>query len=138
VIYAAGGLNANLLEKLTSEEWNATLTANLTGAFLASRASLNLLKRDGHLILIGAYTEKITLPRMGAYVAAKSGLESLVTVLQKENRKLKITLVRPPAVDTPFWQNVPFRLPASALQPQQVASAMIAHYVKGEVGELNL
>lgn len=137
VVYAAGGLTAEPLDKLTFEAWTATLNANLTGAFLAAQASLPLLRPDGHLMFLGAYVPKVTLPRMGAYVAAKAGLESLVGVLQKENRRMRISLIRLPAVDTPFWAQVPFRLPANAMQPAQVAEALLAHF-EAHGGDLDL
>jgi len=138
VIYAAGGIRANPLHKTDPEDWSAVMAANLDGVYLTTRSSINLLNKGGQMMFIGAYVPKITLPRMGAYVTAKAGLESLFTVLQKENRKITMTLVRPPAVDTPFWENVPFNLPDGAMQPAQVAEAMITHYESGDGGELNL
>lgn len=138
VVYAAGGLVPALLEKMSADEWAAVLDANLTGAFLAAQVSVGLLKPGGHMMLLGAFVPKITLPRMGAYAVAKAGLEILVSVLQKENRKLKITLVRLPAVDTPFWVNVPFRLPPGALAPGEVAAAALKHFYADGSGELDL
>jgi len=138
VIYAAGGIRANPLHKMDPDDWSSVMAANLNGAYLTARSSLNLLNKNGQMMFIGAYVPKITLPRMGAYVTAKAGLESLFTVLQKENRKIAMTLVRPPAVDTPFWENAPFNLPQGAMKPAQVAEAMVAHYDTGNGGELNL
>lgn len=138
IVYAAGGLNAAPLEKLEPDAWRATLAANLDGAFLAARSSLNLLRDDGHLMIIGAYVNKITLPRMGAYVAAKAGLEAFMTVLQKEHRRKRITIVRPPAVDTSLWEDIPFNLPQQALSPQTVAQAILDYHQSGDSGELNL
>lgn len=138
VVYAAGGLAAGQLEKLSPQEWQQTINANLTGAYLAARSSINLLGKGGHLMIIGAKVDKITLPRMGAYATAKAGLETMVQILQKENRKLKVTIIRPPAVDTPFWENVPFKLPDGALQPAHVADAILKQYAADASGELNL
>jgi 3-oxoacyl-[acyl-carrier protein] reductase len=138
VVYAAGGIFADPLDKLAPEDWQATIDANLTGAFLAARSSLNLMNKNAHLLFLGAYVDKITLPRFGAYTTAKAGLESMVAILQKENRKKNITIVRPPAVDTPFWDNVPFNLPDGALQPQAVADAILAHVNDAGKTELNL
>jgi len=138
VIYAAGGVRANPLHKTDPDDWSAVMAANLDGAYLTARSSLNLLNKGGQMMFIGAYVHKITMPRMGAYVTAKAGLESLFTVLQKENRKIKMTLVRPPAVDTPFWENAPFKLPDGAMKPAQVAEAMLNHYATESGGELDL
>ncbi|TVR19001.1 MAG: SDR family NAD(P)-dependent oxidoreductase [Anaerolineaceae bacterium] len=138
VAYTAGGLVASPLDKLTATDWGAIFDANVTGAFVAAQASLPLMHKGAHMMIIGAYVEKITLPRMGAYAAAKAALEPMVRVLGRENRKMKFSLVRPPAVDTPFWENVPFKLPDYAIQPQAVASAMIAHFKAGESGTLDI
>ena len=138
MVYAIGGIKANLIEKMPIEDWQATFNANLHGAFYATRASLDLMNKGGHLMFIGAYTEKITLPRMSAYTSAKSALASYGTILQKEQRKLKVTLVRLPAVNTPFWQNVPFNMPDYALSPKLVAENIHIHYDKGIGDELNL
>lgn len=137
VVYAAGGLISSPLEKLSPEDWRAIMDANLNGAFYAINASLNLLT-DGHVMVLGAYVDKVTFPRMGAYVSAKAALEPLVTIFQKENRKFKFTLVRLPAVDTDFWQNVPFKKPETALSPDEVARAIEAHYQQGASGTLDI
>jgi NADP-dependent 3-hydroxy acid dehydrogenase YdfG len=137
-IYAAGGTLPVSLEKTGVDQWQAIMAANLTGAFLTTQAVLPLLSPSGHIMIIGAHHENIVLPRMGAYVVAKTALAPLVTIFQKENRKLKFTLVKPPAIDTGFWANVPFKLPATAWQPSQVAQAILTHYESGASGELDL
>lgn len=139
MVYAAGELEAEKLLDLSTAGWQSTLDANLTGAYLAARSSLNLMREGGHMVFIGAYVEQILLPKLGAYAAAKAALVPFVTILAKENRKRKFTLVRPPAVNTPFWQHLPFSLPDDKkLSPEQVAAAILAHVQSGASGELNL
>lgn len=136
--YTAGGLLSKPVEDFAPEEWAAVMDANLNGAYLAIRASLNLLTEGAQVMVLGAYVDKITLPKFGAYTVAKAGLEPMLTILQKEHRKLNFTLVRPPAVDTPFWQNVPFKLPTGALVADAVADAMFERYHTGGKGTLDL
>jgi 3-oxoacyl-[acyl-carrier protein] reductase len=138
MVYAAGGIVSGLLEKITPEEWETVMTANLTGVHHTVRAALPLMSKNGHVMVMGAYVDHIILPRMGAYTAAKAALEPLMQVLQKENRKLKFTLIRSPAVDTPFWQNAPFKLPQTALQPRTVAEAILRQYQTETTGHLDL
>ncbi len=138
VVYAAGGIAAQPLSDIDADTWTRVINANLTGAQLTAQSSINLLNEGGALMFIGAYVDKIQLPRFGAYTAAKAGLEALAAILSKEQRKLKISIVRPPAVATPFWDNVPFKLPNGALTPEQVAEAIIAHYDSGTGGALDL
>ncbi|NDJ60598.1 MAG: SDR family NAD(P)-dependent oxidoreductase [Chloroflexi bacterium] len=138
MVYAAGGMFTSTYEDISDEDWRAVMDANLNGAQRTAQASLPLMKQGGHLMFVGAYVDKITLPRFGAYTVAKAGLEPLVTILQKENRKLKFTLVRPGAVDTPFWENVPVKLPKGAATPESVAEAMMARFEVGDTGPLDL
>lgn len=136
--YTAGGVVSGPMAEFAPDSWSAVMDANLNGAYLAVRSALNLLNEGAAVMAIGAYVDKIMLPKFGPYTVAKAGLEPMLTILQKEHRKLKFSLVRPPAVDTPFWDNVPFKLPDGALSPDAVATAMIERYNAGEKGLLDL
>lgn len=138
VVYAAGVMHAAAVADFPSDDWGRVLDVNLTGAQRAVAASLDLVREGGAIMFLGAYVEKIAFPRFGAYAAAKAGLSAFAGVLAKEQRKLKITVVRPGAVDTPFWQNLPFALPKGALTAEAVAEAMLAHYQAGGAGQLDL
>jgi short-subunit dehydrogenase len=90
------------------------------------------------MLFMGAYVDHVTLPKMAAYAVAKAGLETMVTVLRKENRKHKFSVIRPGAVDTPFWENAPFKKPVDAKSPETVARAILAHYQAGQNSDLDL
>jgi NAD(P)-dependent dehydrogenase (short-subunit alcohol dehydrogenase family) len=137
-VYAAGGLQADLLRKMSPNAWSAVIDSNLNGAFLAISQTIQLIKDGGQATFIGAYIDHLILPKMGAYVVAKAGLELMVNVLQKENRKLNFTLVKPGAVATDFWKSVPFRMPADAKSPDIVAQAIVSQYETGQRGILAL
>lgn len=138
MVYAAGGIVAKPVEDMNAVIWERVIEANLTGAILTFRCAVPLLRETAHVMFIGAYIDRIGLPGFAAYAAAKAGLEPLVNVLQKEHRKLRFTLVRPGAVDTPFWMNVPFKLPSGAASPQSVAEAIMNRYNSGDKGPLDL
>jgi NAD(P)-dependent dehydrogenase (short-subunit alcohol dehydrogenase family) len=137
-IYAAGDIGSSKVANAPFEAWQRILNANLVGAYLAVHHSLPFLARDSHLVFLGAVSERLRLPRLSAYAAAKSGLEAFVEVLGKEERKRRVTLVRPTAVDTPLWDKVPFRLPAGAMSPEQVAEHILAACHNGHRGVLDL
>ena len=137
-VYAVGELQAELLRKMDDGGWAEVFDSNLSGAFMAINQTLHLLNEGGQATFIGAYVDHLILPKMGAYAAAKAGLETLVDVLQKENRKVNFTLVKPGAVDTAFWENAPFKKPADAKPPAAVAEAIMAQYRQGERGVLAL
>lgn len=138
VAYVAGGLAYEKLDRMDYESWRSTLDSNLNGAFLAAHHSLPLLRKGGHMVFIGAYIDHIRLPKMGAYAVAKAGLEELVNLLAKENRRKNFTLVRPGAVDTAFWEQVSFSKPDDAKAPQVVAQAILSRYEAEESGMLDL
>lgn len=137
-IYAAGGLQAEKLQQMTPETWTAVLDSNLNGAFRTIMQTVHLIKPGGHAFFIGAYIDHLILPKMGAYAVAKSGLETLVDVLQKENKNVAFTLVKPGAVDTPFWENAPFKMPNNAKSPAAVAQEIVAWQQAGKQGVLAL
>ena len=137
-IYAVGDIAANKVADASPEDWQRILDANLVGAYLATHYSLPLLARDSHLMFLGAVSERLRLPRLSAYAAAKAGLEAFVQVLGKEERKRRVTLVRPAAVDTPLWDKVPFKLPPGAMSPDEAAERILAAYHDGHRGVLDL
>jgi NAD(P)-dependent dehydrogenase (short-subunit alcohol dehydrogenase family) len=137
-IYAAGDIDASKVADGAADDWQRILDANLTGAYLSAHSCLPFLAPDAHLIFLGAVSERLRLPRLSAYAAAKSGIEAFVAVLAKEERKRRVSLVRPSAVDTPLWDKVPFKLPAGALSPAETAERILAAYHDGHRGVLDL
>ncbi|MBX2999891.1 MAG: SDR family NAD(P)-dependent oxidoreductase [Caldilineaceae bacterium] len=137
-VYAVGDIAFTKVADLSPTDWSRILNANLNGAYLALHHSLPLLAVDAHLIFIGALTEQLQLPRLAAYVSAKAGLEALVAVLAKEERKRKVTLIRPGAVDTKFWQRGPATLPKAHLKPGDVANSIFTIYHEGRTGQIDL
>ena len=137
-IYAVGDIASVQVADMSPVAWQQILGANLTGAFLATHFSLPLLAPDAHLLYIGAVSERLRLPGFAAYGAAKVGLEAFAEALRKEQRTRKVTVVRPGAVDTPFWEKVPLRLPANALSSTAVAERILDAYEEGITGVLNL
>ncbi len=137
-VYAAGEMGAERLSKMSVDTWSAVLNSNLNGAFSTISRTVHLMKEGGQAVFIGAYVDHLILPKMGAYAAAKAGLEPLVEIVQKENRKINFTLVKPGAVDTRFWENAPFKMPAGAKPAQMVARAIVTQFENGQRGILAL
>jgi 3-oxoacyl-[acyl-carrier protein] reductase len=137
-IYAAGDITSSSVKEMTPENWQRILDANLTGAFLTTHFSLPLLAEDAYMIYLGAVSERLRLPGLSAYAAAKSGLEAFAESLRKEERKRRVMVVRPGAVATPFWDKVPMRLPKDAASPEKVAKRILNAYLEGFTGVLDL
>jgi NAD(P)-dependent dehydrogenase (short-subunit alcohol dehydrogenase family) len=124
-VYAAGDITSEPLAQMKPATWQRIMDANLTGAYLATHYSLPLLAEDAALVFVGAISERLRLPGLTAYVAAKAGLEAMVEALRKEERHRRVILVRPAAVNTGFWAKVPFRMPATAQSARAVAEKIV-------------
>lgn len=137
-VYAAGDIVQRPVEQLRPDDWQRILDANLTGAYLTARAAVPLLGPRAPMVFLGAVSERLRLPGLSAYVAAKAGLEAFVTAFAKEQRGRPITIVRPGAVDTPFWDKVALRKPSVIATPQQVAARIWQAVQEGHSGALDL
>jgi len=137
-IYAAGDITSEPAGRMAPKTWRRILEANLDGAYYATHHSLPLLTASAPLVYIGAVSERMRLPGLSAYAAAKAGLEAFAEALRKEERKRKVIVVRPGAVQTDFWNKVPFKMPASALTPQAVAEKVLVAVRDGHQGNLDV
>jgi len=137
-IYAAGDITSAKIAQMAPDDWRRIVDANLSGAYLTTHHSLPLLAQDAHLFYLGAYSEKLRFPGLAAYAAAKAGLEAFTTALAKEERKRKITNVRPAAVDTSLWEKTSLNLPKGALQPGDIAQRILDAHAEGQTGSLDL
>ena len=137
-IYAAGDIASATVEDMELATWERILSANLTGAYLAVHHSLPLLAEDAHLVFLGAVSERLRLPGLSAYASAKAGLEAFAEALRKEQRKRRVTVVRPGAVHTSLWEKVSLNLPGHAASPQDVARRILEAHASGHKGVLDI
>jgi 3-oxoacyl-[acyl-carrier protein] reductase len=138
LIYAVGDIAAERIDDTEGRAWRRIIDVNLSGAYAATQASLPLLTPDAYIVYIGAVSERLRLPGLAAYAAAKAGLEALAAVVAKEERHRRVLLVRPSAVATPLWDKVPLRLPRNAASPEEVAERILAACGDGLTGVLDL
>lgn len=137
-VYAVGDIVSQPVAEMDERTLARILDANLTGAFRAIHYSLPLLAERAHIVFVGAYSERLRLPGLAAYAAAKAGLEALAVTLAKEERRRRVTVVRPGAVATPLWEKMPMRLPRSASTAEEIAGKILAAHVAGQSGVIDL
>jgi len=102
IVFANAGINGVWapLEELKPEEWERTLSINLTGSYLTIRASLPMLKRQGGSIII---TSSVNGTRMfsntgcTAYACTKAAQVALAKMLALElaPHKIRVNVVCP-------------------------------------------
>jgi NADP-dependent 3-hydroxy acid dehydrogenase YdfG len=130
-VFANAGFGATrgFLEE-TPEHWRSMVLTNVLGVAYTIRATLpHLLERDrGHYLITSSVAGRRALPG-SLYSATKHAAtaigESLRAELRqmRENHSIRVTLIEPGMVDTPFFENRPG--PERALQDEDVADAVV-------------
>jgi NAD(P)-dependent dehydrogenase (short-subunit alcohol dehydrogenase family) len=138
LVFAAGRMGHSPLAQTSAEALHRLWADNLLAAHLINRHATALLAPQGHRVFLGAYVDKLQFPQLGAYAAAKAGLDAWVRVLIREERALKTTLLRLPAVDTALWKQAPFPLPKGALAPATVGDEVVRCWREGKTGVVDL
>jgi NADP-dependent 3-hydroxy acid dehydrogenase YdfG len=120
---AGFGAKRGFLEE-SVEHWKAMIDTNVYGAALSIRASLGHFKKQGsgHLILTSSIAGRRALPG-SLYSATKHAVTAMGEALRQEiaDTDIKMTLIEPGAVDTPFFDN----RPSGALEADDIARAVM-------------
>lgn len=100
-------------EELSLQQWEQTMSVNLTGAFLMSQrvGKVMLSQGSGTIISLASQAASVALPGHVAYCASKAGLVGLTKVLALEwgGRGVTVNTISPTVVLTPLgrkaWDN---------------------------------
>jgi NADP-dependent 3-hydroxy acid dehydrogenase YdfG len=107
----------------TPEFWRSMVLTNVYGAALTIRATVPALTDSkGHLLLTGSVAGRRALPG-SLYSATKWAVTAMGEGARQElnGTGVRVTLIEPGAVDTPFFQNQP----KTALVAEDVARAIM-------------
>ncbi len=91
------------------DEWREMVLTNVFGAAATARLSLpELVKTRGHFLITGSVVGHITSTR-NLYSATKWAVTGIAQSIRNEmtGTGIRVTLVEPGVVDTPFWGAVP-------------------------------
>jgi NADP-dependent 3-hydroxy acid dehydrogenase YdfG len=129
-VFANAGFGAKrgFLEE-SVEHWRSMVLTNVYGAALTIRATLpHLLERgDGHFVITSSIAGRRVLTG-SLYSATKFATTAIGEALRAElrqvhdNTAIKVTLIEPGMVDTPFFDNSPGEM---ALRDDDIARAVI-------------
>jgi len=130
-VFANAGFGATrgFLEE-SPEQWRSMVLTNVLGVALTIRATLpHLLERgSGHFLITGSVAGRRALPG-SLYSATKWAVSAIGEALRQElrsmhdNQRIRVTLIEPGMVDTPFFENRPG--PDKALHDEDIAAAVI-------------
>jgi NADP-dependent 3-hydroxy acid dehydrogenase YdfG len=120
---AGFGAKRGFLEE-SVEHWKSMIDTNVLGAALSIRASLPHFREwnRGHMILTSSIAGRRALPG-SLYSATKHAVTAMGEALRQEvsDTDIKVTLIEPGAVDTPFFET----RPSGALEADDIARAVM-------------
>ncbi len=129
VVFANAGFGASRgFTEESPEHWRSMVLTNVLGVALTIRATLpKLLDRGtGHYLITSSVAGRRALPG-SLYSATKWAATAIGESLRAElrqmhdNTAIKVTLIEPGMVDTPFFDNKP----SGALEPTDIADAVM-------------
>jgi 3-oxoacyl-[acyl-carrier protein] reductase len=142
--------------RMKRDDWDAVLSTNLTGAFLAIQQVMHPMMKErwGRIINISSIVGETGNPGQANYVASKAGLIGLTKSLAQEiaSRNITVNAVAPGFIDTDMTavlsdelkQNMLAHIPLKRLgKPEDVAAAVRflaseeAGYITGAVLNVN-
>jgi NAD(P)-dependent dehydrogenase (short-subunit alcohol dehydrogenase family) len=110
VTAAAASVSAPIVD-LTERDWRLVVDSSLTGTYLCCRAAIPELRRraGGAIVTFGSVLGRGGMAGVGAYSAAKAGVEALTRALALEHAKegIRTNCILPGSTDTPLmWQGL--------------------------------
>jgi 3-oxoacyl-[acyl-carrier protein] reductase len=148
----AGITRDNILLRLSDDDWDAVLDANLKGAFITIRATIKgmMKRRAGRIINITSIVGLIGNKGQANYAASKAGLIGLTKSVAKEyaSRNILANCIAPGFIETDMTDALPTEARATLLEqialgrlgrPEDVAGTVLflasdlAEYITGQV-----
>jgi NAD(P)-dependent dehydrogenase (short-subunit alcohol dehydrogenase family) len=99
LVSCAGDAEAGLVHEVDSAEFLRQVQVNLVGAhrLVSAIVPAMVARRRGDVVFISSDVAGLPRPRMGAYVAAKNGLDGMARAMQMEleGTGVRVSVVRP-------------------------------------------
>jgi NAD(P)-dependent dehydrogenase (short-subunit alcohol dehydrogenase family) len=123
--------------KMSPEEWDQTMEANLRSVFLAVRNAHSLLRPGGAVVNVSSVHAVATSSEIAAYAASKGGLLAFTRALSIEFAEddIRVNAVLPGAVDTEMLRDGLKRGHTGEGSVSERVRALGTRHVMGRVGE---
>ena len=106
LIHAVGSILLRPLHATSVEQFQDTISLNLTSAFLAMKFSVPIMMRSGggRIVLFSTVAAKIGMPNHSSISSAKAGVEGLAKSAAADyaKRGIRVNVVAPGLVETPL------------------------------------
>jgi 3-oxoacyl-[acyl-carrier protein] reductase len=148
----AGLTRDNILLRLTEQDWDSVLDANLKGAFHTTRAVIKgmMKRRSGRIINISSVVGLTGNKGQANYAASKAGLIGFTKSVAKEyaSRNILVNCIAPGFIETDMTASLPDEAKTTLLEqialgrlgrPEDVAGTVLflasdlAAYITGQV-----
>ncbi len=126
------------LDCCTLDEWNHTISVDLTGVFLCNKHAIPEMEKvgNGSIINCASILGHVGQMSVSAYAAAKGGVVNMTraAAVTYANRGIRVNAVCPGYIDTPILENTPKEVidglislvPQRRLgKPEEVANAVL-------------
>jgi short-subunit dehydrogenase len=118
----AGGSIFGLIRDVPVAEERKLFELNYWGAVYGSRIAADYLRtRGGAIINLGSVASDRGIPLQAAYSASKHAVkaftDALRVELEKEGAPVSVTLIKPAAIDTPFFRHAKTYMGAQPIEP---------------------
>jgi 3-hydroxy acid dehydrogenase / malonic semialdehyde reductase len=132
LINNAGIGRMGFLEQLSVKDIRLVMDTNLTSQVIMTKAFLPLLKRqgEGDILFMGSEAALKGARQGSIYCASKFAVRGFSQALREECGKsgVRVTLINPGAVRTPFFEKLQFEpglAAENAIEPEDIASAVL-------------
>jgi len=111
VVLNAGMTRDTLLMRMSLADWDAVIQANLTGAFLVTKAWVPgmIRSRFGRIVAVSSVVGRMGNAGQANYAASKAGLVGFVRAMARElaSRQVTVNAVAPGFIDTDMTRALP-------------------------------
>ncbi len=117
------------IEELTLEEWQVTVSVNITAPFLVIQKLLPLLKEGSSIVNILSVAARTGFANWSSYCMSKFALEGFSQSLREELRPrgIRVINVYPSATATGIWDEVPGDWPKDKMLPPEETAEAVAY-----------
>lgn len=123
----AGGSIFGLIRDVPVDEERKLFELNYWGLVYGSRLAADYLRsRGGAIINLGSIASDFGIPLQSAYAASKHAVKAFTDTLrmelEKEGAPISVTLIKPTAMDTPFFRHAKTYMGAQPVEPSPMYS----------------
>jgi len=120
----------NLIENVTTDEFDRLMNVHLKGPFFLTQALLSLMTDGGAIINLSSATTRVATPGVAPYAAFKAGIEVLTRYMAREfgERRIRANAIAPGAIRTDLADGALDKNP-------ELAALLASQTALGRIGE---